>query len=304
MTLSKVGGIIAVASKRGAKPLMYLGEIPVIQRIVITYQQVGIFPVVVVAGPNDEEIRKQLSKYGIIFLSCEQEGQPEMIDAVRTGLSYLAGKCERVVFTPVNVPMFTPMTVSTLIETEGDVVSPMYQGRGGHPVVLSDRIIPRIISYDGSDGLRGALNSGDAERVRIEVPDRGILTNVHNEEELHARLKEHNSSILHPVLHVRLEHEITFFDDRLKLLLFLIADTGNMRISCAYSGIAHSKAWDMINKLEQTLNCRIVERSRGGSSGGSSTLTPEGLEFYYRFSRFEALVYQFAQDEFKKQFSL
>ena len=304
MILSKTGGIIAVASKRGAKPLLHIGEIPVIQRIVLTYQQVGIFPIVVVSGTEEAEVKKQLSKYGVIFLQDEKAEQLEMLEAVRIGLGYLNGKCERVLFTPVNVPMFTPMTVSALLDTDGEIVSPVYQGKGGHPVLLSDNIIPQIISYDGPDGLRGALGCCDARRIRVEVPDRGILTNVHNEDELRTQLEEHNSSILHPVLHLRLEHEIPFFDDRLKLLLFLLADTGNMRISCAFSGIAHSKAWDMINKLEQTLNCRIVERSRGGSNGGSTRLTEAGLEFYYSFARFEASVYQFAQEEFKKQFSL
>ena len=77
-----------------------------------------------------------------------------------------------------------------------------------------------------------------------------------------------------------------------------------MRASCTLSGIAHSKAWEMINKLEQMLDCQIVECARGGKSGGSTRLTQAGLDFYFRFTRFEERVYQFAQEEFQKVFPL
>ena len=56
MKLGKVGGIIAVADTDAAMPLLQVGTIPIIQRIVITYKQVGIFPIVVVTGPENDEI--------------------------------------------------------------------------------------------------------------------------------------------------------------------------------------------------------------------------------------------------------
>ena len=61
MNLGKVGGIIAVANHEAAKPLLQVGAIPIIRRIVITYQQVGVFPIVVVVGGDDEELKRELS---------------------------------------------------------------------------------------------------------------------------------------------------------------------------------------------------------------------------------------------------
>lgn len=302
MKLSKVGGIIAAPGRKTDKPLLQVGEISIIRRIVITYQQAGVFPIVVITGAETPEVRKQLYSCGVIYLPNEQSEQPELMESVRTGLRYLAGKCERVAFTPVNVPMFTPATVSSLIQTQGDLVVPSYHGRGGHPVLLSDRIIPQILEYDGPDGLRGAMNASGASRKWVDVPDRGVLTNVHNEDELRAQLQEHNHSLVHPVLHMQLEREVPFFSDRLKLLLFLLADTQNMRVSCAYSDISHSKAWGMINRLEQMLGFRVVERSRGGKNGGSTTLTADGMAFYLRYMRFESRIFRFAQEEFRKEF--
>lgn len=302
MKLSKVGGVIAVANKDAAKPLLQVGTIPIIRRIVITYQQVGIFPIVVVVSAEEEEIKRELSAYGVIFLQNLDKEQPELMDSVRIGLKYLLGKCDRVAFTPVNVPMFTPATLHALIETEGSIVAPSYRGRGGHPVVIADEAIPQILSYNGDKGLRGALEAGPMERTWVSVDDKGILANAHNQETLLDRLNEHNFSILHPELHMRLEQEEPFFSARLKLLLYLIADTQNMRIACTYSGIAHSKAWDMINRLEQNLGYSVVERQRGGKSGGGTRLTKQGEEFLTAYHDFEQTVHRFTQDEFRKRF--
>ncbi|MBO4938597.1 MAG: NTP transferase domain-containing protein [Oscillospiraceae bacterium] len=302
MKLGEVGGIIAVANKEVALPMMQVGTIPVIQRIVITYQQVGIFPIVVVTGPEEDEIKRQLSPYGVIFLKNPNEDQPELIESVRIGLSYLRGKCDKVAYTPVNVPMFSPATLAELIRNEADIVVPSWQGRGGHPVILSDRMIPQTLAYQGANGLRGALAACNPPRCWVPVEDRGVITNVRNEAELLEQLEEHNSAILHPVLHMKLEQESAFFSARLKLLLYLLADTNNMRISCAYSGIAHSKAWDMINRMEQHLGYSVVERQRGGRSGGSTRLTAQGQAFLEAYHDFEQTVHRFTQEEFRKRF--
>lgn len=302
MKLSKIGGVIAVANKDTAKPLLQVGTIPIIRRIVITYQQVGIFPIVVVISEDEDEIKRQLSPYGVIFLRNPNQEQPELMDSVRIGLKYLQAKCDRVAFTPVNVPMFTSTTLCTLIQTEGDIVTPSFQGKGGHPVLLSAEVIPQILSYSGSNGLRGALAECTAERIWVSVDDKGILASAHNQESLLDQLNEHNSSILHPALHMRLEQEVPFFSARLKLLLYLIADTQNMRTACTCSGIAHSKAWDMINRLEQKLGYSVVERQRGGKSGGSTRLTKQGEEFLTAYHEFEQTVHRFTQEEFQKRF--
>ena len=300
MNLSKIGGIIAVANSQVAKPLLQVGAIPIVRRIVITYQQVGVFPIVVVVGGDDEELKRELSSMGVIFLKYEQNRTPELMDSVRTGLEYLQGKCRRVVFTPVNVPMFTPDTLQKLLSAEGDIVAPSCQGKGGHPIVIADEVIPQILAHSGENGLRGAMEA--LPRTWVEVDDKGILANVHNQGELNEQLGPHNLSILHPALHMKLEQEEPFFSARLKLLLYLIEDTNNMRIACDRSGVSHSKAWDMINRLERSLGYSVVERQRGGKAGGSTKLTTQGADFLAAYEEFEQAVHHFTQKEFKKRF--
>ena len=146
------------------------------------------------------------------------------------------------------------------------------------------------------------MEAGTAQRIWVAVEDKGILANIHDPAALLGQLNEHNFAILHPALHMQLEQEEPFFSARLKLLLYLIEDTRNMRIACNRSGIAHSKAWDMINRLEQNLGYSIVERQRGGKAGGGTRLTKQGEEFLTAYHDFEQAVHHFTQKEFQKRF--
>ncbi|MFT4004562.1 MAG: nucleotidyltransferase family protein, partial [Lacrimispora sp.] len=178
MKISRIGGVIAAASKKNAEPLLQIGTIPIIKRIVISFQQAGIFPIVVVTGAEEDEVKYQLSSYGVIFIHNENCEQPELIDSVKIGLMYLLGKCDRIVFTPVNVPMFTPDTLNRLLASQGNIVAPFYKNRSGHPIVFSEAIVPEIIAYSGSEGLRDAISRMADRRVFVPVNDPGIFISV------------------------------------------------------------------------------------------------------------------------------
>lgn len=304
MRISRVGGIIAAASPKAAMPMLQVGSIPIIRRIVITFQQAGVFPIVVITGADEEQVRYELADYGVIFVPCEQSGEPKLLECARTGLTYLKGKCDRVVFSPVNVPMFTPGTLNKLIHADGDFVSPSYQGRGGHPIVLSQDAGDQVVSYQGDGGLKEALLPLSHRHTVVSVEDRGVLTTVHNEQELQERLAEHNQAILHPRVRLSLEREASFFNARLKLLLFLISDTRNMRKACAAMALSYGNAWSMINQLERELGYFVVERTQGGKHGGNTRLTAQGERFLLAFQRYEESVLQFAQSQFRDMFIL
>ncbi len=301
MRISKVGGVIAAANKNVAQPLLQVGTISVIRRIVITYQQAGIFPIVIITGENEDEIKRQLAAYGVIFVQ-NTEDDPELLASVKLGLSYLDGKCDRILFTPVNVPMFTPTTLLSMMECEADVVVASYQGQGGHPVLINQKVLPAILRYRGENGLRGAIGASGAHRAYVDVDDKGVILNVHNADDLQKQLKTHNAAILHPVLHMRMETEVPFLNERLKLLLFLISDRYSIHGGCACTGLAYSKAWEMINQLEQNLGYQIVARQRGGKGGGGTSLTPEGERFLLAYQEFEETIHQIAQKEFRERF--
>ena len=302
MMISNVGGMIAAASKKQAAPLLQIGTIPVIKRIVISFQQAGIFPIVIVTGADEFEVRNSLANYDVIFLRNEDCEAPPLFASVKIGLEYLQDKCERIVFTPVNVPMFSPDTLKQLMDTEGDMVTPSYHNKGGHPVIISSKIIPELLEYKGDNGLRGAAATLGDRRIWVNVEDEGILFSVHDAEQLKANLEKHNRALLHSLIDISLAKESVFFYSRVKLLMFLIMDTHSVKQAADMMALSLGKAWDMLNKLEKDAGYPMIQRRHGGSHGGRTDLTEEGVAFLKAYLQFESNVFQYAHNEFEKQF--
>ena len=298
MFLTETGGLIAAASEKSSRPLLQIGNITIVKRIVITMQQAGIFPIVIIIGTEHYDIQYEMFRYGVIFLRTEDVAAPSMMDSIRQGLDYLKDKCRRVMITPVNVPMFTPGTLIRMIQTDGEIIKPSYQGRGGHPILISQNMAGKILQRSWREGLKEVLQVYGDEIGYINVDDPGVLMNVHNEQELKDHLEQHNNSILRPHVNLTIEKEKAFFDSRVKLLLYLIADTNNVRKACTYMGLSYSKAWTMLNELEEQLGWKVVERSHGGSRGGKTRLTNRGMRLLSAYQSYEEEVTRFSQEKF------
>lgn len=298
MQYGAVGGLIAAANKLRTEPLLRLGAIPVVERIVLTMRQAGVFPIVIVISPQDQELVHALSPFGVIFLQQEDAGDTELFSSLRTGLRFLRGKCERVLFFPVNTPMASPQTLRMLLADPAEIVRPSFHGRSGHPVVLADTVIGDILAFNGDGGLRTALQGLLDRTGWIAVEDDGILVTVHNAAQLQAHLQEHNRALLAPELHLSIQSDEPLLEPRMKLLLFLIADLQSVQAACRYMGLSTAKAWSMLNRLERILQTPIVLRRQGGKT----SLTERGYALACAFRQYEQELCQYAQERFEDLF--
>ena len=300
------GGIIVAAGKtadaRDPKPLLKIGSISVVKRIVLTFQQAGISPIVVITGDKAEEIEHDLADYGVIFLRNEQFATSQMFDSARIGLCFLQNKCEQVIFNPVTVSLFTPETIQQMMAYGREVVAPSFQGQTGHPLLISCELIPQLLEYHGDMGMRGAIEALGVKRYRLATEDEGIFPDQGHGDRVNQLIRKHNKQILHPFLRISIENEMLFFNSRTKLLLILIQDTHSVRSACRHIALSYSKAWNMINQLEQELGYAVVERKHGGSKGGKTYLTAKGAQFLASFQQFEQNVRQYAKAEFDRWF--
>ena len=117
----QIGALIVAAgmSKRMGefKPMLSIGSISVAQRVVATLSQAGVSKIVMVTGYNATVLERHLAGNGIIFLRNEQYETTQMFDSVKIGLRYLLDKCDKVLFTPVDVPLFTAKTVKAILDS-------------------------------------------------------------------------------------------------------------------------------------------------------------------------------------------
>ena len=185
-----VGALIVAAgmsSRMGQfKPMLNIGTISVAQRIIATFHRAGIDKIVMVTGYNAVALERHLAGEGVIFLRNENYETTQMFDSVKIGLRYLENKCDKVLFTPVDVPLFTVHTVKTILESGNPLVCPVCQGETGHPLLIDQSLITEILQDSGERGLRGATERCSASLSYVEVEDFGTIRDADTPEDFEA----------------------------------------------------------------------------------------------------------------------
>lgn len=176
--MNDLAGIIlsaGLSSRMGDfKPLISLDGRTMIGRVIDMMKNAGASPVVVVTGHRHEELEAALAAEGVETVFNPNYAHSHQFDSLLLALARPWPAQTRLMISPVDVPMVDDATVDRLLEADGDVVRPTYQGHPGHPILLSAKLIPYLQQYDGRDGLRGAIAQSHCRITDVPVKDRGI----------------------------------------------------------------------------------------------------------------------------------
>jgi len=282
------------------EPQKDVGTIPAIQRIVKVFQRAGVERIVLVCNEDDDATEKNAARMSVVFLRNHRDA--EMLDNVKKGLLYLQDKCSAALITHVDIPLFSVETVRALSLSEKPVSIPSFEGTAGHPIMIRSAYFPAIVSYEGGGGLAGAVDASGLERCFVEVDDKGILTNVHYEDNYQTLLAGHSLASLYPDVRIRLAKEKPFYGAGPHQLLTLIDETGSLSEACRQMGISYNKGRSIVALIEQQLGFAAIEGKAGGRAGGYSALTNEGRELMHSYIRFCAEANQSVKDIFEKHF--
>ena len=178
--MHRLSGILLAAglsSRMGAfKPLMDVGGRPMILRVVDLMRSTGAAPIVVVTGHNRQALEEALEgQPGIECVLNPDYASTQQLESLRIALRALAGRTERVMISPADVPLVSPETARFIRDADGDFVRPVWHGEYGHPVFLKAAWFDWLMAYDGPGGLRGAMERSGCRLVDLPVEDRGTV---------------------------------------------------------------------------------------------------------------------------------
>lgn len=302
----QTGAVIVAAgmsSRMGDfKPMLNIGSISIAQRVVATLQQAGAERIVMVTGYNATQLERHLAGLGLVFLRNENYAHSQMFDSAKIGLSYLKDKCDRILFTPVDIPLFTSATVRSLLDSGAKLACPVCEGKDGHPILIDSSLVGALLSDSGEGGLRGAISRCGEAMARIEVEDAGILHDADTPEDYRVLLSYHNQQLIRPTVSVALAKEVPFFDSKIAMLLGLVDETHSVRTACQRMQISYSTGWNIIRTMESQFSRTLIERSQGGAGGGQSRLTEDGRRLIEAFHRFENDLRKTAAERFDSYF--
>lgn len=163
------------------KPLLPLKDSTVIECTVDSFLSAGIEDVVVVIGHNAELIKPILDEKNIkwVYNSEYDEG---MYTSIKVGVEALGSHFSGFYMMPADIPFVKPETIRQLGEafqkSEYTLVYPVYEGRRGHPPVISLDIRSAILDYDGTGGLKTLLGKYGSSAHHLEVEDESVLIDL------------------------------------------------------------------------------------------------------------------------------
>ena len=73
-------------------------------------------------------------------------------------------------------------------------------------------------------------------------------------------------------------------------ILKTIEDTGSLTAACKVLNLTYRRTWGDLKKIEQMLGFPLLEKSRGGTEGGASQLSPQGKKLVAAFDAFHQSV--------------
>lgn len=189
---SSLGAVIiasGISDRNGTDQALYeVKGMTLAKYVTVNFRRAGIKDFVIITGEQNDLLKKDLKGYGVTFLQAKKDTESEMMDSVKLGLKYLEERCDKVFVCPVYVPFFQKETILKLLEKNSPVTIPSYQGRGGHPVLLTHRIFKDLYAYRGEMGLKGFIQSMEQPPEYVETDDPGISyskawTMIHTAEE-------------------------------------------------------------------------------------------------------------------------
>jgi len=180
-----VAAIILAAgdSRRMERPkaLLPFQNTSFLKKITADYRQIGCSEIIVIAGSRAAQIASELAETdACLVINPHPEQGP--FSSLKIGLAALPEKCSGFFIHPVDHPAVKMETLRLMVDSWArnpeTIVKPIFDHRGGHPLLLGRNWIARLRSLPPSSNLREWLSRHPESILRLSVPDPGILQNV------------------------------------------------------------------------------------------------------------------------------
>ncbi|NLI53580.1 MAG: NTP transferase domain-containing protein [Clostridiales bacterium] len=270
------------------QPMLKLSGKSVIRRQIESFRAAGVEDILIVTGYHAGMLERHLSGETVRFVKNEDYASTDMMASVQCGVRALGPSCERVLITPGDVPYLHPETIEKLLRSPKPVAIPSYRGSAGHPAMVRRAFFSALLGYQGERGLRGALAQWKKDTEFVPTDENGMLIDINTEQDYRREQREQTPPVS-PVLSAALTIQVreACIDERSIRLLECIELEQSLQRGAARAELSYSNAWLTLNRMEEALGCRLVERKLGGATGGGSSLTEDGRAWVERYRRLE-----------------
>lgn len=164
------------------KPLLPWRETTLLGYALGELRSVPVEQIVVVLGLAHAEIRLAVPALGAATVVLNLDEQSERSGSIRIGSAAISPAATAVVVQSVDQPCAMEI-LRALLTAEGAIAIPTFEGRRGHPLVVSGRLLPELREVDeATQGLRAVVRRHAAEIVEVPVADASVTWNLNDPE--------------------------------------------------------------------------------------------------------------------------
>ena len=102
-----------------------------------------------------------------MFIKNERYAETDMLSSVNLGRRALPDQKRQVFVTPADTPLVSTEVLQRIMDQEGEIVCPEYQEKLGHPILLREAGIEKILQWNGPGGIRGSFHQHVLEEAQI-----------------------------------------------------------------------------------------------------------------------------------------
>jgi molybdenum cofactor cytidylyltransferase len=157
-----------------------------LENIIKGYRSFGTREVIVVVNDtgssylNEHEIYKESE----IKIVVNHHPEWDRFFSLKTGLKSLKNKKQQVFVHNVDNPFVNLTVLEAMAEksTESDFISPAFHGKGGHPILISEKVVNEVVT-EKHDALNLKEFLRRYSKYSVEVDDENILVNINTPED-------------------------------------------------------------------------------------------------------------------------
>lgn len=254
----------------------------------------------VVLGDNAEKIKKSLTDYtdSRIKIMINPDFEAGMHTTIKKGIENFPKKTEVFLIALGDQPLIDreiyEKIIKKFLEVDKKMLVPTYKGKRGHPVMIKkDFLLDQIDDISGAGGLRSLIDKTPDQVFSYEIDKKEIVIDLdyYDEYKLYRKKEavKNNSWFLN--YKFWLEGKEKIFGDGPCDILARIDRFGSLSRAAEDMNMSYSQAWKLINRMEERLGFKLIEKRVGGRSGGGSVLTEKGRKLMNDFLSFRREIH-------------
>jgi len=182
---AKIAGLILSAgesSRMGSdKALLEYEGCPFLERLISIFLR-HVSPVIVVLGHHAAAIQMAIPRRPNLDFAINSNYRAGQLSSFQAGIRALPANYDAALLTLVDHPSVRDATIAAMIErftcSKSPLVIPRFQGRRGHPVLLSRAILDEILSLPQTASAKQVIHGHMEAALQLDMDDPGVLRDV------------------------------------------------------------------------------------------------------------------------------